>query len=342
MTYKNWGRTGIQVSRLCMGTMNFGSRTEKPEAMKLIKKAIEAGINIFDTANAYNNGLSEQILGEGLKLTNSRKKIFLMSKVHHPMDIEDPNSRGISRRHIIEQCEESLKRLQTDYLDCYFVHRPDPLVPIDETLRALDDLVKSGKVRYIGTSTFPTWQIIESLWVSKEYGLNRFVVEQPPYNLLDRRIERELLPMAKSYGIAVMPWSPTARGFFTGKYRKSIPKDSRFNDEGKTPGEFGEWVKSHMNDRSLAVLDEVEKIAKEKNCTADQIALAWCMAQDGVTCPLIGPRTIEQFNSSIGALDITIAKEDEDRINRVSAPGEHIVSYYGAPLADFSSKKYSW
>ena len=186
MKYRSLGRTGVQVSELCLGCMTFGAATERKSAYSIIDRAVDAGINFFDTANAYGRGNSEEVVGQALKENGKRKKIVLATKVHLRMADDDPNAAGNSRRHIIEQCEASLHRLQTDYIDLYQIHRPQSDVPIDETLRALDDLIRAGKVRYIGCSTFGAWQIVESLWVAKELGLNRFVCEQPPYNLLDR------------------------------------------------------------------------------------------------------------------------------------------------------------
>ena len=218
--YRSLGRTGVQVSALCLGCMNFGGRTSEADSIEIINQAIDAGINFVDTANVYGydstnfpagEGKSEEIVGKALKQNGQRQRIVLATKAHFAMS-DDPNAQGNSRRHIIEQCEASLRRLQTDTIDLYQLHHPSNDVPVDETLRALDDLIRAGKVRYIGSSAFAAWQIVESLWVSKEYGLNRFVCEQPPYHLLDRRIERELVPMAQTYGIALIPFSPLAGG----------------------------------------------------------------------------------------------------------------------------------
>ena len=229
MEYRSLGRTGVQVSILCLGCMNFGFPTPEDESMTIIDTAIDQGVNFLDTANVYNRGRSEEIVGKALKRNNKRSQIVLATKVHGRMDDDDILAAGNNRRHIIAQCEASLRRLQTDYIDLYQIHRPDASVPIDETLRALDDLIRSGKVRYVGTSTFPAWQVMESLWMAKELGLNRFVTEQPPYHLLDRSIERELIPLAQTYGLAILPWSPLARGFLSGKYQRGqeIPGDSR-------------------------------------------------------------------------------------------------------------------
>jgi aryl-alcohol dehydrogenase-like predicted oxidoreductase len=243
MQYRSFGRTGVKVSELCLGCMMFGGKTTPEDSYAIIDKAIEAGINFLDTANVYSRGRSEEVTGEALKRNGKRHQIVLATKVHGTMADDDPNMQGNSRRHIIEQCEASLRRLQTDYIDLYQIHRPQSDIPIDETLRALDDLIRDGKVRYIGTSTFAAWQVMESLWVSKELGLNRFVCEQQPYNILDRRVERELLPMARTYGIATIPWSPLAGGLLTGKYTRNAPPppDSRFADFESNPMQNNAW-----------------------------------------------------------------------------------------------------
>ena len=194
MEYRSLGRTGTKVSSLCLGCLMFGGRTSESDSMDIIDRAIDGGINFLDTANMYVRGRSEEMVGKALQRNGKRDRIVLATKVHFRMDDDDPNAQGNSRRHIVEQCEASLRRLQTDYIDLYQVHRPCSDVPIDETLRALDDLIRAGKVRYIGSSTFAAWQVVESLWAARELGLNRFVCEQPPYHLLDRSIERELVP----------------------------------------------------------------------------------------------------------------------------------------------------
>ena len=203
------GRTGVRVSNLCLGAMMFGMRTELDDSCAIIDRAIERGVNFIDTANVYSRGRSESFTGEALKRNGKRDRVVLATKFHGAMADDDPNMQGASRRHIIAACEASLTRLKTDYIDLYQIHRPRPDTAIDETLRALDDLIHQGKVRYIGTSTFAAWQFVESLWASEKHGLNRFICEQQPYNLLDRRVERELMPMAQTYGVATIPWSPS-------------------------------------------------------------------------------------------------------------------------------------
>jgi aryl-alcohol dehydrogenase-like predicted oxidoreductase len=307
--------------------MNFGRKTTPEDSYAIIDRALDAGINFLDTANVYTRGRSEEITGEALKRNGKRHQIVLATKVHGRMADDDPNAAGNSRRHIIEQCEASLRRLQTDYIDLYQIHRPQSDIPIDETLRALDDLIRAGKVRYIGTSTFAAWQVLESLWVSKELGLNRFVCEQPPYHILDRRIERELLPMAQTYGIGIIPWSPLAGGLLTGKYSRNTPppEDSRFADAQNNP-----ILKARMNEQIFDVIDGLAPMAATKGCTMSQLALAWVMHQPGVTSPIIGPRTMEQLEDNLGALAVEINDQDRARVDELAPPGRMISPFYQA------------
>jgi aryl-alcohol dehydrogenase-like predicted oxidoreductase len=333
--YRPLGRTGIRVSPLCLGAMMFGGKTSPADSAAIIDRALDAGINFIDTANVYNQGRSEEAVGEALQRNGRRSQVILATKVHGRMG-DDPNAMGNTRRHIIEQCEASLRRLKTDWIDLYQVHRPQPDVPIDETLRALDDLVRSGKVRYIGSSTFAAWQLVESLWVAKEYGLERFVCEQPPYNLLDRRIERELLPMAQSYGFGIIPWSPLAGGLLTGKYRRNAPppEDSRYANLDANP-----LYRRRMNDAIWDVVEPLESLAREKGTTISRLALAWCIHQPGVTSPIIGPRTMEQLEDNLGALEVTITDEDRKAIDRIIPPGTHVAPYYEA---DWRAGAFRW
>jgi len=345
MEYRNLGRTGVKVSALCLGCMNFGQPTPEADSMDMIDRAIDSGINFLDTANVYSRGISEEVVGKALKRNGKRDQIVLATKVHGRMDDDNILAAGNNRRHIIEQCELSLKRLQTDYIDLYQIHRPQSDVPIDETLRALDDLIRAGKVRYIGTSSFPAWQVMESYWVSKELGLNRFICEQPPYHLLDRSIERELVPLAQAYGMAIIPWSPLARGFLTGKYQRGqdVPGDSRFSRDLSTPNEaLRERNKKHFTDLAFDVLDVVTEIANEKGVTPSQVALAWVMYQPGVTSPIIGPRTVEHLEDNLGAVGVEITDEDRARLDVIAEPEQAIVPYYNGRTIDFKPPHYRW
>lgn len=333
MDYRSLGRTGVQVSALCLGCMNFGGRADESTSLAIIDHAIDAGINFLDTANVYGHepgnfsvgrGRSEEIVGAALARDGKRRHVVLATKAHFPMG-DGLNERGNSRRHIIEQCEASLRRLKTDYVDLYQLHHPSLDIPIDETLRALDDLIRAGKVRYIGTSAFGAWQLVESLWVAKEYGLNRFISEQPPYNLLDRRIERELVPMAQTYGFALLTWSPLAGGFLTGKYQpeQDPPEDSRFDRFWKG------MTKHHYTDAAFRVITALTAIADEKHCALSQLSLAWCLRQPGIISPIIGPRSLDQLQDNLGALQVVLSDDDRSRIDAIAPPGRATVPYYG-------------
>ena len=326
MEYRQLGRTGVHVSSMCLGCMMFGRRTGPEDSYAIIDRALDAGVNFLDTANVYSRGLSEEITGEALRRNGKRERVVLATKVHGRMADDDPNAYGNSRRHIIGACEASLRRLQTDYIDLYQLHRPEPNTPIDETLRALDDLITAGKVRYIGTSTFGAWQVVEALWAAKELGLNRFVSEQPPYNILDRRIERELVPMAQTFGIGLVPWSPVAGGLLTGKYRRGagIPEGSRYAIENNPSYEH------RLNERVYDVVEQLELIAQSKDCTLVQLAVAWVLQQPGITSPIIGPRTMEQLTEFLGAPSVTITPSDRQQIDRLVPPGGMVSPFYEA------------
>jgi len=329
MEYRNLGRTGVQVSALCLGCMMFGRRTEPGPSYAIVDRALEAGINFLDTANVYARGRSEEITGEALKRNGKRDRVILATKVHGRMADDDPNAQGNSRVHIIQQCEASLKRLQTDYIDLYQLHRPDLHIPIDETLRAFDDLIRAGKVRYIGVSNFGAWQIVESLWASKELGLNRFVSDQSPYNLADRRMEREQIPMAITYGLAVIPWSPIGGGLLTGKYRRGEPEpqDSRYGHE-TDPSRRGRFSPGVFD-----LVDGLMPIAAAKGVPLSQFAMAWVRQQPGVTAPIMGPRTMEQLEDNLLSLNVEITDEDRSRVDEVIPPGTNVAPFFEGSFA---------
>jgi aryl-alcohol dehydrogenase-like predicted oxidoreductase len=326
MDYRNLGRTGVKVSRLCLGTMMFGRSTGEKDSLAIIEHALASGINFVDTANAYSQGESERITGKALASSGRRDQIVVATKAFLPMDSEDPNARGSSRRHLVQACEASLRRLGTEWIDLYQVHRPDSDVPIDETLRALDDLVRTGKVRYLGTSMFAGWKIVEALWAAKEFGLNRFVTEQCTFHMLDRTAEREVLPAAQSFGIGVISWGPLCGGLLTGKYRR----DNQ-NAKGRWQGgsdNFGRPVTPGAFD----VIEAHVAHAQDKGCTASQLALAWNAEQPGITAPIIGPRTMEQLVDNLGAVDVAVTAEDRERIDSVAPPKSVSLPYYDAAL----------
>lgn len=326
MDYCNLGRTGVKVSRLCLGTMMFGRSTGEKDSVAIIEHALASGINFVDTANAYSQGESERITGKALAKSGQRDRTVLATKAFLPMDSEDPNARGVSRRHLVQACEASLKRLGTDWIDLYQLHRPDAEVPIDETLRALDDLIRAGKVRYIGTSMFAGWKIVEALWAAKEFGLNRFVSEQSTFHLLDRTAEREVIPAAMSFGVGVISWGPLCGGLLSGKYRREDQ-----SAEGRWQGgkdNFGRGV-------TPAAFDVIEAHiahAADKDCSPSQLALAWNAAQPGITAPIIGPRTMEQLVDNLGALDVEITAQDCERADALVAPKSVCLPYYDAAL----------
>ena len=319
MQFRSLGRTGAQVSDLCLGVMTFGGKTDEQEAFRVVDRFLEAGGNFIDTANVYGRGKSEEITGRALARDGKRDKVFLATKAHGKMDDNDPNAWGNHRFNLIQACEASLKRLGTDHIDLYQIHRPQAAVPIDETLRALDDLVRSGKVRYIGTSTYAAWQVMESLWVSKELGLNRFVCEQPPYHILDRRVERELIPLALSYGLGIIPWSPLAGGKLTGKYRQGQPAPENSREKPENFSE-GTWK----------ALDGLEALCKDKGCSMTAFALAWLNAMPGVTSPIIGPNSLAQLEDNLAASDVSVTDEDKKRVDELVPPGTHVEDYYRA------------
>jgi len=327
MKYTNLGRTGVKVSQLCLGTMMFGRSTVEKDSIAIIEHAVASGINFIDTANAYAQGESERITGKAIGRSRRRDELVIATKAFLPVDSEDPNARGLSRRHLIQACDASLKRLGTDWIDLYQMHRPQADIPIDETLRALDDLVRAGKVRYIGTSMFAGWKIVEALWAAKEFGLNRFATEQCTFHLLDRTAEREVLPAAQSFGIGVITWGPLCGGLLTGKYRR----DDK-NAEGRWQGgrdNFGRPV-------TPAAFDLIEAHiahAADKRCTPSQLALAWNAAQPGVTAPIIGPRTMDQLVDNLGAIDVDVTAEDAERIDAAAVPKSATMRYYDAAMS---------
>jgi aryl-alcohol dehydrogenase-like predicted oxidoreductase len=324
MRYRQLGRTGVQVSELGLGTMVFGWKTPANQACEIIDRALDGGVNLIDTSNSYGRGRSEEIIGTALIRNGRRGSVILATKVHHRTNDGDVNAFGNSRRHIIRQCEDSLRRLRTDHIDLYQIHQPQPAVPIDETLRALDDLVRVGKVLYLGSSNFAAWRVVESLWAAKEYGLNRFISEQAPYNLLDRSIEREMLPMAASFGIGIIAWSPLAEGILSGKYRRGqpLPADSRYANVD-TPGCYRE----RLTDSIFDIIEAVGKLAREKGCTLPAFCLSWLGSRPGVACILAGPSTAQQLEDYLKSQDISVTSEDCFRVDKLVAPGAVISPY---------------
>ncbi len=313
MKLRKLGRTGLKVSNLCLGTMTFGNSTwgcDEPTSARIVARFLDAGGNFVDTADVYSTGVSEEITGRAIR--NKRSQVILATKVAGPMGTT-ANDLGLSRKHILDAIDGSLRRLGTDYLDLYQVHAYDPTTPLDETLRALDDCVRSGKVRYLGCSNFSAWQLMKATALARELGTARFDCLQPQYSLVCRSIEREHIPLCLEEGIGVIPWSPLGGGLLTGKFRKggAAPEGSRAAVDPTNRERF-------ENEKNLAIADAVVGAAKALGKTASQVALAWAATQPGVTSPIFGARTLEQLEDNLGAADLVIPEEERKRLNEVS------------------------
>ena len=321
MDYRLFGRTGAKVSSLCLGAMNFGGVTTEADSIKIIHAALEAGFNFIDTANVYNAGQSEVVVG--IALADRRDKVFLATKVHGKMG-DGPNDEGNSRLHILKACEDSLRRLKTDHIDLYQIHRPNPEIPVEETLSALTDLVCAGKVRYIGCSTHPAWMVMEALAISEREHLARYISEQPPYNLLDRRIENELIPLALRYNLAIIPWAPLAQGVLAGRYPagQPLPEDSR---AGRLKGGI---YADRVTKRGIEVGAKFAVLAREHGKTPGQLALTWCKDQPGITSPIVGPRTLEQLQDLLPVLEMSLSGEERAACDALNPPGGVISDFH--------------
>jgi aryl-alcohol dehydrogenase-like predicted oxidoreductase len=324
MEYRDLGRTGVRVSPLCLGTMNFGGPTNEADAIAIINRALAAGINFVDTANVYTGGESERIVGKALKENGRRDDVVLATKVYGRVG-GGPNDQGVSRYHILRACEDSLKRLQTDHIDLYQLHRPPMTVPQDETLRAFDDLIRSGQVRYIGCSTHPAWMVMEALAISERYGLARYISEQPPYSLLDRRIENELVPLAQRYGLAILPWSPLAGGILAGRYSP----DAEY-PEGSRAARGSTTFQARVTDKGIEVAQKVGQMARERDLTTAQLALLWVKDQPGVTSPIIGPRTMEHLEAAIAIIGETLDDADRPLFDELVHPGNAVADFHNS------------
>jgi aryl-alcohol dehydrogenase-like predicted oxidoreductase len=320
MEYRELGRTGVTVSPLCLGAMMFGSwgNPDHEESIRIIHRALDAGINFVDTADVYSAGESEEIVGKAL--AGRRDDVVLATKVHGSMG-DDPNRRGNSRRWIVQEVENSLRRLQTDWIDLYQIHRWDPETDLDETLGALSDLVRAGKIRYFGSSTYPAHVIVEAQWVAERRGRERYLCEQPPYSILVRGIERDVLPVCRQYGMGVIPWSPLAGGWLSGRYRKGqeAPASTR---SSRLPHRYD--LSLPENQRKLEAADGLARLAEEAGMTLIQLALAFVLEHPAVTAPIIGPRTMEQLESQLASLDVTLDAALLDRIDGIVPPGTNL------------------
>ena len=331
MEYRELGRTGIKVSPLCFGTDNFADPTPEPECVEMLNRALDAGINLLDTGDIYADGEGERIIGRALKGTGRRHSVLISTKIDHVpglnLDTSSPginaNDHGHSRLNIIRGCEQTLKRLQTDYIDLYQMHRPSPEIPIDETLGALDDLVRQGKIRYIGCSTHPAWMVMEALYISELKGHARYVSEQPPYNLLDRRIENELIPLCQKWGLGIISWAPMAQAVRAGRY-----KDPDEYPEEARAALRGGYYADRVTERGIAVARKFAELAYQIELTPAQFAVLWCKDQPGITAPLVGPRTLKQREQLIPLLDIELPLELRTMCDQLVPPGSAVADFH--------------
>ncbi len=324
MQYSRLGASGVKVSRLCLGTMMFGGPTGEDDSIRIIHRAIDDGVNFIDTANVYCKGESERIVGKAIG--DRRDKVVLATKVRVAVG-DGPNDAGTSRYHIMREVENSLRRLGLDHIDLYYLHQYDYETPLDESLRALDDLVRQGKVRYIGCSNYYAHQVVEGLWLSQRDRLERFACVQPLYNIVNRDPEVELLPACRAFGVGVVPYSPLARGVLTGKYKpgQGYPEGSRAARGDKRIHQ------TELRDESFEIAQQLAAVAERKNATLSQFALAWVLANPIVTSAIIGPRTMQQYEDNLRAFDCSINSDDEAVVDRLVPPGEHTGKGYNDP-----------
>lgn len=324
MEYRNLGRSGLQVSPLCLGTMMFGGRTDAEASNKIIDLARTAGINFIDTADVYNEGESERITGAAI--AGDRHEWVLATKLANPMG-EGPNSRGLSRKWVIEACEASLRRLGTDFIDVYYLHKEDHRTPLEETVRAVADLIRAGKVRHLGLSNYRAWRMAEICRLADAAGIDRPAVLQPYYNMLNRQPEVELLPACGHFGMGVAPYSPLARGVLTGKY----DPDSQPSDDSRAGRQDKRMMQTEWRKESLLIARKIQAHAEAKGCTPGQFAVAWLLNNRLVTSPIAGPRTIAQFEDYLGALDVTFTAEDEALVESLVTTGHASTPGYNDP-----------
>ena len=315
MQYRTLGKTGIRVSPYCLGAMMFGAvaNADHDDAIRIIHKALDAGVNFVDTADAYSRGESEEIVGKALK--GRRNDVVLATKAHLPMG-DDPNHQGNSRRWLTREIEASLRRLQTDHIDLYQIHRPSPDTDIEETLSALTDLMRAGKVRAIGSSTFPASEIVEAQWVAEKRGLARFRAEQPPYSILNRGIEREVLPACQRYGMGALVWSPLAMGMLTGRYRKGQPQPDSLRTR--------RFPKQMSDERRLDAVERLIPLAQEAGLSLTHMAMAFVIAHPGVTSAILGPRTMEHLDNLLAGAEVVLDDGLLDRIDEIVPPGADV------------------
>jgi aryl-alcohol dehydrogenase-like predicted oxidoreductase len=324
MQYRPLGRTGLKVSSLVLGTDNLANPTPEAESLAILDAAIGGGINLIDTSNSYAGGEAERLIGKWLHQRQRRDDVLIATKVFYPTG-SGINERGLSRNHVVKACEDSLRRLGTDYIDLYQTHRPDPETPIEETLAGLDLLVRQGKVRYIGTSTSPAWQLAQAQHLSSALGLAHFVSEQSPYNLLERRVENELVPACQRYGLALLTWSPMAMGMLAGRYAvgDAPAQDSRAALRG---GIYAERV----TERGIAVGMQFAALARAHGHDPAQLAYLWVKDQAGVTAPIIGPRTLAQLKQALPVADMVLPVAIREACDVLAPPGGVVASFFNS------------
>ncbi len=315
MEFRNVGRTGLRVSELCLGCMTVGREMDEAASLRMIDRFIEAGGNFIDTADVYTNGRSEEIVGKALE--GRRHDFVLATKVRFRMG-PGSNDTGLSRRHIVDGCEASLRRLRTDYIDLYQAHCWDPYTPLEETLAAFDDLVHADKVRYVGVSNFTAWQLMKALWLSDKHGWACFVCLQARYNLVDRQVEHELLPICREEGLGVISWGPLGGGFLSGKYErdKPMPQDARI---ATAQPHWPEFMERQGTERNWRTLEAMKEVARQRGKSPAQVALAWLLAQPGVTAPIVGARTMEQLEDNLGCVGWQLTADELQALDRASA-----------------------
>lgn len=324
MEYRVLGRTGVKVSALALGTANFADPTPEDEAKQILHRAVDAGINLIDTGDSYAKGESESIIGRALEESGLRKRVLISTKVFPPTGA-GPNDRGTSRLHVLQANEDSLDRLRTDYIDLYFIHRLDPDTHQAETLAALDDLVRSGRVRYVACSTHPAWRVMEALAISDRRGYPRYCCEQPPYNLLDRRIENELVPLCLEHGLGLLPWSPVAQGVLAGRY-----SNARDFPEGSRAAYRGGIYAERINQAGIEVGDRFVALANDAGIQPIQLAVLWVKDQLGVTAPIIGPRTLDHLEDLLPVADMRLTDDVRQACDELVPPGGMVANFHNS------------
>jgi aryl-alcohol dehydrogenase-like predicted oxidoreductase len=324
LRYARVGKSGLNVSRLCLGSMYFGGTTPEDEALELMRAALESGITFWDTSNMYNAGRAEEVMGRGLKQLGARDQVVLETKVYYKMG-DGPNDMGLGRRHIVQELDRQLERLQTDWIDVYYLHRADFNTPLDETIETMDSLVRSGKIRHWGVSTFPAWLTTEAWWRCDRRGWVPPLCEQSPYNLLDRRLENERIPMLRKYGLGLMTWSSIAGGLLTGKYRVNSLDEAQ---DGTRLADMRERYRQRVGTVGFAKAAALAELADEAGIDPLELAIAWQFHQDVVTSAVIGPRNAAQLEPYLKAVEITLDDAVLKRIDEIVPPGSAVMDFH--------------